>query len=468
MLQKKYQPALRKGIKIAVDLQAKRGNSEEDKQGVKVGVDIAPNNFILDFIIEMYNLVVDTGFKRSLLQIIGENKTAVADKIIMAAGNSNKNETLDLARLVTATNATELEALIKAVGNNNINKIKQSGIVPVMGLTHIGLLPNMITAIGGSINLETLKEVIAYRHPGQGDLAEALSMEAAGNINTFSRLCEEVPKFLETSPPSGLLDNVQTVIDQYNIAVGNYNNSDILVGFNAELTLFYNNAELVYEQAKNSTIINGKFLQNIQIKMDMFNRDVMAVDINSVADKDNYILSAKKLADGLNSILRNVEKQIKNGIENTDLSFDLDKFDNAFATMTTSCNKALEMNKASIIEGVSFSHFLVRHTAHYFNFSDIKDNNTQWNTNWGSSSNNNVSTQFISVMKNLINQKDWLEPNKHKGSQSVPTGGTAQIAAKKGSSNDKIIIGQFFPHDQPSADQYPHSESTMIAINELI
>ena len=108
------------------------------------------------------------------------------------------------------------------------------------------------------------------------------------------------------------------------------------------------------------------------------------------------------------------------------------------------------------------------HTAHYFDFGDIKTDNTQWETSWGASSNANVSTQFAAVLDDLATNQDWLAAGVQKPNIGVPAGGSAQIAGRNSPVANQIIVGQFFPHNNPGAGYYPHSGSTMLAIKKLL
>lgn len=406
-----------------------------------------------------------------LLQLIGDGNANLIDILYgLVGGLTRKTQLIDLATAVTNANAARLLNLITVIGEANIYNLLASNLIPAVGVAHIPRLATMIAYSGGVAQFNTLRDVINYRHNGRGDLAEDLTTVAAGNAADFTRLADEVPKFLETGPPGALLPVVITAQGNYDAAVNDHNANTLLPGLITVLTTLRDEAIIAHTHASNLGTINAGFLTNVNNRIVAVTNKIGALGVGGI-NLANEIAASKNLADRVRTILNPVSQQVNNAAGAVGfvapLNFNLNTFNASVANVDNAKTNIDAKNKERTIAGINFDHFLVRHTAHCFNFGDIKADNTQWDTTWGANSNATLSTQFATVLDNLRIAQNWLVPNTAITAQAVPAGGTAQIAGLA-ALNDQITIGQFFPEDNPGANNHPHSQATMQAIQNLI
>jgi len=125
----------------------------------------------------------------------------------------------------------------------------------------------------------------------------------------------------------------------------------------------------------------------------------------------------------------------------------------------------LAANNAPNITAIAFDHFLTRHTAHYFNFGDIKPDNTQWPTAWGGGASAQVEARLAALLGVLHAGGNWLMPGVPLAGQAVADG-TAQVAGLLDGGGPGLRLGQFFPEAGPNF--HDHDAATMRAIDRLV
>jgi hypothetical protein len=392
-----------------------------------------------------------------LLQQIGDNNAFLVDALIDQATEARIDQLVQLATDATGANATVLPSLINTIGPANINNLNTSQLVPRTGAAHLPLLPAMITQCGGMAQRNELSQII-NRHPGAGDLAFDLTREAAGNGPLFTRLAAEVPQFLRTAAPGGVLPPAAA------LAVANYN-AAIDPRLIAELNNLANaaTAALAIAQAVHPGLAGG-LVNNV-------NNRIVAVQNRSAA-----------LAGGPPAVRAagdaNLAQQARNIIANAlnaaiagPLAAAPPPAPANFQAQVAAVNNAntLIANTAiaPTINTVNFDHFLARHTAHYFDFTDIKPDNTQWDTAWAANAATNVGAAFAQVLNGLAAAGNWLMPGNPIPNRACPGGGTAQIAGLA-APGGQINVGQFFPESTPAANMHDHPDTTMRAILKVL
>ena len=368
--------------------------------------------------------------EKDILHVIGDAHGFLVDGLIEQVGITYINDLITLATLITPANALSLPALLSAVG-----------------IAHIPLLVTMIPSIGGLGQIDHLKNVINYRHPGEGNLASDLAVESAGDGAKFKRLAEEVPMFQQQAAPAAEPAGVTTAIGNYNAAF----NAAPLPLYTSLITQLKHIASDIEAQPG---LINAGKLGGLKTKI------AALTTANTIpnAQKANQMLTKTIGADvtAAESVAVNAAKipltAILNSINTAKDTFDA--LDN-------------RVTYALPVSGVNWPHFLTRHTAHYFNFAEIKPDNTQWNVSLGPDVSNWLETQFIYVLTNLQSSHLWLQSGHPIPHQAIPAGGQAQIAGLKNAAN-QIRIGQFFPEHSPGNNIYDHPASTMRAIQKLL
>lgn len=405
-----------------------------------------------------------------LLHVIGNANRHLIDPLFQLADVGRRRQLVDLANAVTPVNAAHLHAIVTATSPENIFNLIHSQLIPAMGVGHIPLLPHLITQSGGVTQFTNLRNVINLNHAGQGDRAVDLANEAGGDPNIFARLADEVPFFLQTARPGAIPADVAAAAANYDTAVVNHNNNVVLPGFIAQLRLLASNARTAHTQATNLGGINAGLLGNVNGKITDLSAEILTLQ-RLIPGRPAFYDAGKTLANQVNQVLTPLQNQVTQRVillgAGVPATFNEIAFNTSVGNAQNARTNADATVKIPTIAGIGFDHFLERHTPHYFNFGDIKPDNTQWVPAWGAASSANVARQFIGVLNNLYASQNWLIPLTPKPTQAVPMGGTAQIAGLA-APNNQINIGQFFPEANPGVGNYDHPASTMNAIRRLL
>ncbi|MGA3132400.1 MAG: DUF4157 domain-containing protein [Terracidiphilus sp.] len=390
--------------------------------------------------------------EHQVLQQIGNQNAFLVDALIEQAGMPRLAQLVQLATDATPAGATILPHLIDTVGDANINNLNTSKLVQYTGALHLSLLPAMIVQSGGIGERINLANVI-NRHPGQGHLAFDLTREAAGNAKEFSRLAKEVPTFLKAKPPgAGALPGLPAAMANYNAAP--------LGKLQGALTIIKNSGNIAHKDAMGLGGVNAGLLGNVAKRINQVGVRLGALaapgavggplDVQAANDARNIIFVAlKKAVVNLAVPLPGTFAPAVNAVDQAN---------------TNAANAAV----APSIAKVSEDHFLTRHTPMYFNFGEIKDDNTQWDTSWAGNTIANLDANFTGVLNGLVAAENWLKAGVKIPNQACPVGGTAQIAGKAGAAANLIEVGQFYPEHNPGAQNLDHPASTMRAIEKVV
>lgn len=387
--------------------------------------------------------------ERDLLQQIGNQNAFLIDGLIAQADIGRIAALIQLATDATAANATVLPLLIATIDETNINNLNMSGLVTAVGAAHVPLLPVMITQSGGMTEVGRLTTVV-NRHAGNGALAFDLTREAAGNAAEFQRLATEVPSFQRAAAPPALPGVAAAVL--------NYNNAR-LPALVAALTNLAADAVTAHGLA-GPLGVNGVLLGNVNNRIGTVQGRVVALGLPGAVGVPQDV------ADAL--ALRNIVCNALNNAVNARGVPIPAAFGPAVAGVNTANLAVAAAQPAPAILNVSGAHFLERHTANFFDFGDIKLDNTQWPAAWGAGADNQVATNFIGVLNALSAAGNWLMPGVPIPNVACLLGCTVQIAALAAPGVNLINVGQFFPNHAPANGVYDHPGNTMRAIHKVV
>ena len=338
-------------------------------------------------------------------------------------------------------------------------------LLTVAGNNNIALLPSMVTRIGGGAQVASLIAAISYKHTGHADLANDLINEAAGSGATFARLAAELPYYRKAGAPGGTPPGVTAAMWAYNVALG--------AAPLAAYTQIGNEALAAYNAANNLSGImvgiNAGLLNNIlngANRTTALQASAGAHALAGTAPTAPEIGHANALRGMIYTTLNNQVTAAVGGVVGPAAAADLALFNTARTNIDNANNGLVAANAAPTIVSVSWDHFLTRHTAHYFNFGEIKADNTLWNVGWGAGAAMQVEAQINGLIGALGAAGNWLNPGVPLPNQAVAAG-TAQIAGLATGPNT-LNVGQFFPENNPGANIYDHPASTMRAIEILI
>lgn len=419
--------------------------------------------------------------ERLVLAQIGAGNVHLLDGLVDLATHANVPALVQLATDVTAAHAPALPGIIQAIGGAaNINTLNVLQLVPHMTAAHAGLLPRllalaggwaqravldalvqaagaaavpllepMITQSGGAGQIAALT-VIINRHAGQGQRAFDLTAAAGGNAVEFARLAGEVPAFLRAGAPGAVPAGVTAAVNAYNLAM--------VPALTNALTALSAQAVIAHAQGTLAGV-NVGLLGNVQNRINQVNARVLALGIPGAAIAPGDTV----LVNNLNNIVTNALNGAMAGLGPLPAAFAA-----AVGGVTAARARALAaVNALPIQIGPNeFDHFLTRHTPHFFDFNEIKPDNTQWDPAWGAGAVAQVAAQLIGVLNALAAAGNFLVPGVALPNQAVPGGGTAQIAGRAGGVG--VIVGQFFPEHNPGNNMYDHPDTTMIAIRRVL
>ncbi|MGV3591676.1 MAG: DUF4157 domain-containing protein [Gammaproteobacteria bacterium] len=421
-----------------------------------------------------------------LLQEIGDANAFLVDALIDQVGIGRIAQLTALAHDVTQAHAAILPGLITAVDPANINNLNTSTLVATItpakadlllqlipaaggianrvalnnliqatGAAHVDLLAPMITRSGGHTQMANLMNVINYRHPGRGDLAYDLANVAGGNAGTFARLAGEVPAFQQTGGPGATPALVTAAIGTYNAAIA--------PALRSAMQQVVTQATAAHTAATNLGV-NAGLLNNVM------NGANGIVAVQGIINAHNLAGTAPTgpevaRATALRGMICGAvhAQAAMRGTVITRHPFLL-----AMNAVDTAHNTVASAAAAPTVTRVNWDHFLTRHTAHYFNFGEIKPDNTQWDVAWGAGASNQLEAQFIAVLQGLAAAGNWLRPGIPLTNRPTPCGGTAQIAGLADAAPNTLVIGQFFPEANPGASIHDHNDATMRAIHKLL
>jgi hypothetical protein len=411
--------------------------------------------------------------EHALLQAIGDANAFLVDGLIDQVTLARTAQLVTLATAVGPNQATVLPLLIQTVDATNVNNLNMSGLVASMGQAHLPLLPAMIKQAGGVSELARLNTIV-QRHPGNGALAFDLTREANDVAADFQRLAGEVPEFHRTAAPLTPA-GVTAAVNAYNVLAAN---QPVLVqaAALAAVNTLRGQARIAHTQA---TAVNAAVPNSIPAGL--------------LANLDNRILALDALVLGLGAnpigppiiaaalAVRNLvvtvvdPRVVAIALANPAAQPAAALYDPAKTAVDAQFPTVDAVTAAApqIVNTVNWGHFAVRHTAHYFDFGDIKDDNTQWPTTWAGNTDTNLEQAFVAVLNNLAAAGTWLRggiPIQH---QACPAGGHAQIAGLTvTAAPHQINVGQFFPEHGTgaavAAGIHPHPGSTMRAIQKVL
>jgi hypothetical protein len=404
-----------------------------------------------------------------LLQQIGDNNAFLVDGLIAQASEARIDQLVQLATDATAANATVLPNLISTVGETNITNLNLLQLVPRTGAAHVPLLPAMITQSGGVPQLGNLSQII-NRHPGAGNLAFDLTREAAGNGADFARLVTEVPQFQRTAAPGGPLPPIaQNAVNAYNIAI----DPRMILELNnlaAAATAALNAAQAIPPAAAPGMAappaVPAGMVNNINNRIGAVQNEAAnltaGLTVRGPANAAVALQARNIIANALNNLI--TPRLGLPGVPAGPAAAFPIQVQAVIDANTIIANTAT----APTINNVNFDHFLKRHTAHYFDFTDVKPDNTQWDTVWGAAAAANVEAAFAFVLNGLVAAGNWLTPGNPIPNRPCPGGATAQIAGLAAAVPGQINVGQFFPENAAPANVYDHTGSTMRAIEKVL
>lgn len=428
----------------------------------------------------VYALRAEANAERLLLTQIGDANSHLIDALIaqIGIGGFALNNLVQLATQVGNAHANVLPNLINIVTPANLHILVGSNIIPAIGAANTHLLPqliplangiagihtltNLINASGGGANIPLLAPMIPLigghtqiptltamllAQGRQANQAFDLARVSGGNGGDFARLCGELPHFQRTAA-AGVAAPLSAAEQ------GHYNAARVAAPL-VQLNTLHNQAVLARNAVLPPNGIPGGFLTNLNNQITAVHTDIVNIGGGApiVAAHQNHALQLKNMINILNN------QVVGWGFAASPPAVV------AAAVATTNALNAFNaaMNALNITQ-ISFDHFLTRHTAHYFNFGEIKPDNTQWPTAWGNTASNNVDTQLAAVLTALHNAGNWLRPGNPLINQPV-AGGTAQIAGLLGAGGG-LRLGQFFP--EVGANFYDHNAATMRAIDQLV
>jgi hypothetical protein len=343
---------------------------------------------------------------------------------------------IQLANQVTPVGANSLPNLIGIVTPAQIANLVASGLIPASGAANIPLLVPMIQFIGGHARIPTLAAMLIARGR-QANHAFDLARAAAGNGAVFARLCGELPHFQRAAAPGVPPGPVNAARVAYNVARG-------AAPLN-QLNALHLAAVAVHAAATAA----GGFAPGLLLALHNRTATVHADIAAGVPNRNHAQQLNTIIAGALNNQFGVLGVAVPPGVANAA---------NAFAAFDAASN-------APDITSISYSHFLTRHTAHHFNFAEIKPDNTQWPTAWAAGASAQVEAQLVAVLAALHGAGDWLMPGVPKPGQAV-AGGTAQIAGMLDGAGPGLRLGQFFP--EAGATFFDHDAATMRGIDQLV
>lgn len=409
----------------------------------------------------------------ALLHAITDGNAFLVDGLIDQVPFAQTAPLVTLASAVGPAQATVLPLLIHTVGAANVHALNVSGLVASMGLAHLPLLPAMISQAGGAGELVRLNTIV-QRHAGNGALAFDLTREANAVAADFQRLAAEVPEFHQTAPPA-VPAGVTVAVNAYNVAAAA---QPILVqaaALNA-VNALRAQARAAHTQATaiNAAVpgsIPAGMLNNLDNRINILDGQVLALGVNPIGPP---ILAAALAVHNL--VVTVVDPRVTAAAAADPAAQPAAALfapaKNAVATEYPTVT-AVAGAAPQTINTVNWGHFAVRHTAHYFDFSDIKPDNTQWPLNWAGNTDANLEQAFVAVLNGLAAAGTWLRggiPIQH---QPAPLGGHAQIAGLTvAAAPGQITVGQFFPEHgtvaAAAAGIHPHPDTTMRAIQKVL
>nr|WP_222845878.1 DUF4157 domain-containing protein [Flavilitoribacter nigricans] len=427
--------------------------------------------------------------EHQLLTQIGNGNAYLVDALI-AQATGHIPSLLLLANQVGAANANTLPNLINTVTPAQIGALVASGAVTAIGaanahlLVHliplangvaglanltalinasggganIPLLAPIIPLIGGHAQIATLRAMLTGPPIRTATAAFDMARVAGGNGALFARLCGELPHFQRTAPPGAVPGPVNVARNAYNVARA--------AAPLAQLNILHVQAYTAYNSALPFTApplgthaggVNAGLMGNVNARIGTVNGDIAAIGGGAP----------------INAGHRNNANQLRNIVANT-LNGQLTGLGGivvppAFAPAVLAVTNAFTAfdaaNNAPNITNISYDHFLTRHTAHYFDFGEIKPDNTQWPTAWAAGASAQVDARLVALLGVLHGAGNWLMPGIPQPGQAV-VGGTAQIAGLLDGGGPGLRLGQFFP--EAGANFHDHDAATMRAIDQLV
>lgn len=419
------------------------------------------------------SLLVRARTEYALLQAVGDVNAFLVDGLIDQVPFAQTAPLVTLATAVGTAQATVLPLLIHTVGAANIHALNVSGLVASMGAAHLHLLPAMISQAGGAGELVRLNTIV-QRHPLNGALAFDLTREANAVAADFQRLAAEVPEFHQAAAPA-IPAGVTAAVNAYNVTAA----AQPALVQAAALTAVNSLRAQARTAHAQATAINAAVPGSIPVGM-LNNLDNRINQLDAlVAGLGANPIGAQIVAAALtvhNLVVTVVQPRVTAAaLANPAAQPAALLFTPASNTVATEFPTIDAVTGAApqIINTVNWGHFAVRHTAHYFDFSDIKPDNTQWPPTWAGNTDAHLEQAFVAVLNGLAAAGTWLRggiPIQH---QPAPLGGHAQIAGLTvAGAPGQITVGQFFPeHGTPAATAagiHPHPDTTMRAIQKVL
>ena len=144
------------------------------------------------------------------------NAFLLSGLIPLAGGAANLGQLDNLIQHITPANAMLLFQLIPLA--NTLGEL--DSLIQATGVVNVNLLVTMIPNAGGANVVPLLTNAINLNHPGQGNLAQALTAVAAGNFARFQQLTTILPRFEQQAAPGVVPANVQAAVNAYNAHPG--------------------------------------------------------------------------------------------------------------------------------------------------------------------------------------------------------------------------------------------------------
>lgn len=417
------------------------------------------------------NLLAEATAEQGLLLDLGAANGGLSDDLIQRAGGAGNIPNLRLlAQAITPAHALLLPSIVTA-GGGGANLPALTQLVNSIQPANAALLPNLIAATGGAANLGPLDNLINAITAAQANSLPAIVAAAGGGanlaaltqvVNTIQPANASLLSNLITAAGGGVnlpaLDNLIGAITPANAAllVQLIPAAGGAAGL-ATLQGLITAAGVANANLLNLMIANIGGAAQIPLLTGIINRHPgqgdLAFDLTQVANgvAADFIRLANEVPQFLQGAVVPAPASV------------------ALAVAQYNGLAAIAGPPVRQIRNVAFDHFLQRHTARFFDFGQIKPDNTQWPTTWGALTPANVTARLNAVLIDLANNANWMAPNVPIPNYNVPgfAGEQVQIAAK-GAGAGLIDVGMFFPLQNVGANIYDHNDVTMRAIRKVL